>query len=366
MSAPAGPPIAQPGDGYLMYYADGAGIRIRNSGAVLDSVIVAGASDIQAKASPDNGAVAVSYREGGTSHLVIIDPSAGSISTVHSTPGPGTYTFAWAPGSDALGAGYRPAAGGRGALVIADRNGNVRNVGCSASNQFIVWRSGGQIVVGDGRNIYTVDAGDCRTLATLPMSGKTDITYSPDGNRIFFKRGNSLFIAGYNGANAKQIVAARSRPTNMRWSPDSRKIAFEIESPQYANITHVAVYDYATEQVTFNAEEQPLGVPAEENPCWSPDGMRLSIDRSYARRGEAGAYVQKQKIVTPVTRERASVVTEELVRGAASEDGDVCAWIDERHLALSSTDGPRIFNVETKVAYRLPVDAKLLYARVLQ
>ena len=142
--------------------------------------------------------------------------------------------------------------------------------------------------MGDGTNIYAVDARDCRTLATLPMRGKSHITYSPDGDRIFFKRAGSLFIAEYNGANAQQIAAPRSRAENMRWSPDSRKIAFEIQSPRYSNVTHVAVYDYATGQAAFNSEERPLGVPKDNNPCWSPDGTRISIDRTYSRRGEAG------------------------------------------------------------------------------
>ncbi len=370
-SAPAGPPIAQPGDGYLMYYADATGVRIRSTGSVIDSVLIAGATDIEAKPSPDRSAVAVSYRQGNSTSLVLIDAVSGAVSTVHSAPGRGSYTFVWARGSDALGAAYRPTVGsGGGAVLIADRAGRVRNVGCTASNRFIAWRSGGggggggQIVVGDGINIYAVDARDGRPLATLPMSGKSHITYSPDGDRIFFKRANSLFIAEYNGANAQQIAAPRSRTENMRWSPDSRKIAFEIRSPRYSNVTHVAVYDYATSQVTFNSEEQPLGVPQDNNPCWSPDGTRISIDRTYSRRGEAGDYVQKQKVIMQVPGNDEDVVEEELIRGTVPGERDSCSWVDDRHIALVLADGPRILNVNTKVAYRMPSDTRLLYARV--
>lgn len=366
-SAPAGPPIVQPGDGYLMYYADATGVRIRSTGSVIDSVLIAGATDIEAKPSPDRSAVAVSYRQGNSTSLVLIDAVSGAVSTVHSAPGRGSYTFVWARGSDALGAAYRPTVGsGSSAVLIADRGGRVRNVGCTASNRFIAWRSGGggQIVVGDGTNIYAVDAGDCQTLATLPMSGKSHITYSPDGDRIFFKRANSLFIAEYNGANTQQIAAPRSRAENMRWSPDSRKIAFEIRSPRYSNVTHVAVYDYATGQVTFNSEERPLGVPQDNNPCWSPDGTRISIDRTYSRRGEAGDYVQKQKVIMRVPGNDEDVVVEELIRGAVPGERDSCSWVDNRHIALVLADGPRIINVNTKVAYRMPSAARLLYVRV--
>ena len=368
-SAAAGPPIAQPGDGYLMYYADATGVRIRSTGSVIDSVLIAGATDIEAKPSPDRSAVAVSYRQGDSTSLVLIDAASGAVSTVHSAAGRGSYTFVWARGSDALGAAYRPTGGsGSGAVLIADRAGRVRNVGCTASNRFIAWRSGGggggQIVVGDGTNIYAVDARDCRTLATLPMRGKSHITYSPDGDRIFFKRAGSLFIAEYNGANAQQIAAPRSRAENMRWSPDSRKIAFEIQSPRYSNVTHVAVYDYATGQAAFNSEERPLGVPKDNNPCWSPDGTRISIDRTYSRRGEAGDYVQKQKVIMRVPGNDEDVVVEELIRGSVSDERAACSWVDNLHIALVLADGPRILNVNTKVAYRMPSDARLLYVRV--
>jgi dipeptidyl aminopeptidase/acylaminoacyl peptidase len=348
-----------------MYYANGSGIRIRNTGAVVDSVLIAGATDVEAKPSPDNSALALAYRQGNSTNLVLVDAASGNVTTVHTASGGGFYTFAWAPGSDALGAGYRPSgAAERSAVVIADLSGNVRNVGCSMSNRFVAWRANEQVVVGDGSNIYTVSARDCTTLATLPRNGKTDITFSPDGSRVLFKRANSLFIARYDGASTTQIAAPRSRANNMRWSPDSRKIAFEIQSPRYGNVTHVAVYDYATGQATFNTEEKPLGVPKDNNPCWSPDGTRLSLDRSYARSGEAGDYVQQQKVVTRVPGNDENVVAEELVRGAASEGRDDCSWVDDEHLALMSTDGPKIVNVDTKVAYRMPSNVKLLYARV--
>ncbi len=361
---PAGPPLVQPGDGYVMYYADNTGIRLRNTGARVDSVLLSAATDVQAKPSPDRDAVALSFRRGGSAHLILVDAVTGAVSNVHSAMGSGSYTFAWARGGDALGAAFRSTDGStQSAVLIADRAGNVRNVGCSVSNRFIAWRANGQIVIGDGANIYTVDARDCETLATLPMRGKTDITYSPDGSRVAFKRANSLFVAEYNGANTQQIAAARSAASNLQWSPDSRKIAFEIKSPRYANITHVAVYDYATGEATFRAEQRPLGVPDDHNPCWSPDGTRLSLDRSYARRGESGEYVQKQKVITPVPGEDENVVLEELIRGAipASEG---CAWVDDQHIAIVSADGPKILNVDTRAAYSMPDNVQLLFAKV--
>ena len=42
-----------------------------------------------------------------------------------------------------------------------------------------------------------------------------------------------------------------------------------------------------------------------------------------------------------------------------------CGWIDDNHLVVTSTEGPRVFNIETKVAYRLPGNSRLLWAIVV-
>ena len=362
---PEGPPIEQPGDAYLMYYAHASGVRVRNTALGVDSVVIPRAGDVVGKQSPDNAYLALAYRRGDSTALVIVNGHSGAMSPVHAAGGNGAYTFAWATASDTLGVAYRPIGDGQSAVLIADLNGNVRDVGCAASNRFIVWRAGGQLVVRDARNIYTVDARNCNTLATLPMRGKTDIEYSYDGNRVVFPRDGSLYLASYNGAGAQQLAGAPFNPQNPTWSPDNRRIAFEIRSTQFRNITHVAVHDLGTGRVWFNAEERALGMPRDNNPCWSPRGDRLAHDREYQRRGVDGEpYVQKQKIITPASSEVEDVLLEELVRGQGP-DAESCGWIDDQHLSLVSANGLRIFNLETKVAYEMPHNTVLLYARVL-
>ncbi len=106
-------------------------------------------------------------------------------------------------------------------------------------------------------------------------------------------------------------------------------------------------------------------MPRDNNPCWSPRGDRLAHDREYQRRGVDGEpYVQKQKIITPASNEVEDVLLEELVRGQGP-DSESCGWIDDQHLSLVSANGLRIFNLETKVAYEMPDNTVLLYARVL-
>ncbi len=296
-------------------------------------------------------------------NIVVVDGVTGRVSRVHDGPGDGEYTFAWSAAGDVLGIGYRATETGR--IFVSDGNGNLRDVGCSASNRFVTWRGNGEAVVSDDRNIYTISTNDCSTLATLPMQGKSEITYSPNGSRVAFRRAGSLFVAEYDGANAQQIAAPRSSAAHLRWSPDSRRLSFDVQSQQYAGVTHIAIYDLATGQATFDAEERALGMPTDARACWSPSGTAIAHERAYQRTDGGGqAYIQRQKVVRAVPGSDENVVLEELVRGTPAEDRWLCRWIDDRHLALRSSDGPRIYNIETRIAYDLPRDGRLLYARV--
>ena len=362
--APAGPAIVQPGDGYVMYYVDGSGIRVRDTGRGVDSALVAGATDVHAEPSPDRRRVAMSYRRGNMTNIIVVDGVTGRVSRVHGGPEGAEYTFAWSAAGNVLGIGYRGTE--TGGILVSDGNGNLRDVGCTASNRFVVWRGNGEAVVSDDRNIYTISTNDCSTLATFPMQGKSDITYSPNGSRVAFRRAGSLFVAEYDGANVQQIAAPRSSAAHLRWSPDSRRLAFDVQSQRFADVTHIAIYDFATGQATFDAEERALGMPTDARACWSPDGTSIAHERAYQRTDGSGqAYVQRQKIVRPVPGSDENVLLEELVRGTPAEDRWLCRWIDDRHLALQSNGGPRIYNVETRTAYELPRAGRLLYARVV-
>ncbi|MCH7475678.1 MAG: PD40 domain-containing protein, partial [Gemmatimonadetes bacterium] len=210
-----------------------------------------------------------------------------------------------------------------------------------------------------------VSARDCSTLATLSRRDKTHIQYSPDGNRVLFERNGGLIGARYDGASSQWVARSRYRPRNARWSPDGSRIAFEVQSEQYGNITHLAIYEYATGRMTIHSDEKPLGVPRDMNPCWSPNGDRIAHDRDYFRSGGGQEYVQRQRVASAMDGGTEVVVAEELVRDVSPAEPGPCGWIDDNHLVVTSTEGPRVFNIETKVAYRLPENSRLLWARVV-
>jgi dipeptidyl aminopeptidase/acylaminoacyl peptidase len=385
-------PVAAPavsGAGYLVYYADSTGIWRRDTRVGEDDLLLrVNATVVQVRMSPDGRRTAVVYREADGSVLSVIDGASGNVATVH-TGGPDLiYTLQWSRNGSALGVGFyeegaRRGRGERGVLVFRS-DGSVHNVGCSVSNRFAGWRSNGTLVVGDGTNLYIVSANNCGTLFTLEPRGRSEIAYSPDGSQFLYSRSrgiryrnrrsrvqrSELFLAQYNGRNGRKIVDYNHNPGNARWSPDGRKIAFEAESQDYANITHLAIYDVRSGRLSVDSKEKALGLPSDGAPCWSHDGARIAYDRAYVRRTGEDLYYTKQRVVRNVATGDEQIIAEELSRAddpiATGLAGDNCGWVDARHLAVAVEGGVKIVNVDTNGSYELPPDHYLLLAAVYE
>ncbi len=390
--APAPAPVVEApvGEHYLIHYVDHTGIRRRDTRTRTDTVILATPGEVMlSRRSGDGTKVAVALARSDSTVLVMVDLADGSLSQVHAVPGEATYTFDWSVGGEKLGVGYRVESGsepGRSGVLLIDAAGDIHDVGCSVSDRFVAWVPNDRLAVGDGANFYIVDARGCRTLATIPLRGRRDVTYSPDGRRIFLRRGPQdqfsrqragrrleLYVADYNGANPKRVTDYRFEARNARWSPDSRKIAFELKSQQFANLWHVAVYDLARDQATFDAKQRTLGQPLDSDPYWSPSGAKLVHDRSYARQGAGQSYSTNQKIVKvlppggTLSNSAETVVGEELSQedGVTGEPiGRTLRWIDDTHIAFASPRWTRITNIEGNHTYDLPAGARLLSVEV--
>ncbi len=377
------------GAGYLVYFADSMGIWRRDTRLAEDDLLLeVDAMVRQVRMSPDGGRTAVVYRETAKSVLSVIDGASGNVATVH-TGGPNlVYTLQWSRNGSALGVGLyeegaRRGRGERGDLVFR-LDGSVRNVGCSVSNRFAGWRSNGSLVVGDGANLYIVSANNCSTLFTLEPRGRSEIVYSPDGSEFLYSRSrgiryrnrrsrvqrSELFLAQYNGRNGRKIVDYNHNPRNARWSPDGRKIAFEAESQDFANIMHLAIYDVRSGRMTVDSKERALGLPSDRTPCWSPDGARIAHNRTYARRTGGDLFYTKQRVVRDLATGDEQIIAEELSRAdepiPTGLAGDSCGWVDAKHAAVASAGGVKIVNVETNGSYELPPDHLLLFAAVYE
>lgn len=369
---PAAGPL--PGTNYLSYAADRTGLRVRDTRTGSDSVVVPAFDRLALAApSPDGLRLAVAFRRGDTSAVVLVDAVTGLVTPIHQGLGDGTHTLGWSGDGRRLGVGYQPGARdpSRGVILVVGADGSTDNAGCSVSDRFEAWRDDGTMIVSDGRNVYTVRATGCATVATLPMSGKRDFSFSRDGTRLTFNRVSGidagLTVSASNGANARRIADPQFLPRNVRWSPDNRKLAFEIRSRQYANVTHIAVYDVASNRVTIGDQQTPLGLPIDANPCWSPSGRRLAYDRQYPRSSGEQAYTMHQKVVKTVSDGVERVVSEELVSdrsGATLTGVDVCHWADEDHLLVPTSRGWDVVNVQSGTSYAIPGERRVVLVRV--
>jgi Tol biopolymer transport system component len=371
--------------GYLVYFADSTGIWRRDTRLGEDDLLLeVNATVAQVRVSPDGRRTAVAYRKAGGSVLSVIDGASGNVSAVHTGAPNLVYTLQWSRDGSALGVGFyqegaRRGRGERGVLVVRS-DGSVHNVGCSVSNRFAGWRANGSLVVGDGTNLYIVNSNNCGTVFTLEPRGRFEIAYSPDGSQFLYSRNrgvryrnrrsrvqrSELFLAQYNGRNGQKIVDYHHNPRNARWSPDGRKIAFEAESQEYANITHLAIYDVRSGRMILDSKEKALGLPSDGAPCWSPDGARIAHNRTYARRTGGDLFYTKQRIVRELATGDEQIIAEELSRAdqpiATGLVGDRCGWVDARHVAVATEGGVKIVNVETNGSYELPPDHHLLFA----
>ncbi len=381
------------GEHYVIHYVDDGGLRRRDTRSGIDSMMVSiEGSVVESKESRDKRHIAVAFERGDSKALAIIDVTSGGITEVHAVPGAARYSLAWSADGETLGVGYRVegADGQRRASGIAliDIDGTVRDVGCSVSNRFVAWVANGRLAVGDGVNYYIVNPRGCGTVATIPLRGKQDVTFSPDGRKMFLRRGPQdqysrqqagnrleLHVADYNGANSRRVTDYRFEARNARWSPDSRKIAFELKSQRFANLWHVAVYDLARDQATFDAKQRTLGQPQDGEPFWSPGGDKLVHDRSFARRGAGQSYSTNQKVVKVLPEGSATLSNsaEIVVAEEVSQEGTVTGepigrtlgWIDDTHIAFSSSRWTRITNIDQKQTYDLPPSAHLLGVAVV-
>jgi len=150
----------------------------------------------------------------------------------------------------------------------------------------------------DGRSILYVRGGDFETgrdnpnPASLPQGVEQDIwiiplsggaprkiaegnepAISPSGDRIVFLRKNEIWSVGIDGnAKPEQLIHAKGRADELRWSPDGSKLAFVTNRSEHA---FVGVYDFNAKTLLY----VDPSVDRDSNPVWSRDGKQVAFIR---------------------------------------------------------------------------------------
>jgi eukaryotic-like serine/threonine-protein kinase len=159
----------------------------------------------------------------------------------------------------------------------------------------------------------------------------TNISFSPDGQRIVFGRGDpnqakyDLISTTSDGTDERVLMSGPilNMPYSPAWSPDGKQIVTNILQPDEKNIARIDAIDYSSGKPHALAWFDDKAFPEMK---WLPDGHGLlSIYRDSFTRTQVG-YIQYPGIkLTPVTRDTNTYDTL-----TVSKDGKTLATVQRK------------------------------------
>lgn len=101
---------------------------------------------------------------------------------------------------------------------------------------------------------------------------------SPSGDSIAFVRAGQVWVAGVQADAAKpaQLTKLRGGSSNLRWSPDGRRLAFVSSRQRHA---FIGVWDFASRSLRY----MDPSTDEDGSEVWSPDGKSLAFIRTPSR-----------------------------------------------------------------------------------
>jgi TolB protein len=120
---------------------------------------------------------------------------------------------------------------------------------------------------------------------------RTKLAFSSDRNRervggtVQDREAKEVYIADYDGANARRITTNRQLNLTPVWSPDARAIAYTSYRRGYPDLFVALIYDGVQQEPTRDGSQNWL-------PMFSPDGTRIVFTSS--RDGNAELYIMNR------------------------------------------------------------------------
>ena len=120
-----------------------------------------------------------------------------------------------------------------------------------------------------------IDGSDLVQLKSGITSNLDSLTWSPDGTRIAYAAGGSIYVVGVDGSGQKQIAEG----SNAAWSPDGRTIAYLVGC-DIRTITPEGEHDRLLVDLSA-VRPDAASCDGAVDLLWSPDGRELAamVDR---------------------------------------------------------------------------------------
>ena len=162
-----------------------------------------------------------------------------------------------------------------------------------------------------------------------------------------------LYLADRDGSCARRIIGHPYDPRRARFSPDGRRIGFDVRPPEAPSLRYIAVYDIAQARVRFFPSETADGRPRDSDPVWVPDGgAQLVHDRVL---GSAA-----QKVLRTLALDPSGIQTQPRVLLAGPPLGTTWGWADPSHLVVVSDQWIKLIATGGAELYTLPAGRTIL------
>lgn len=157
------------------------------------------------------------------------------------------------------------------------------------------------LVYSDLTSLYILDKNNTKTIKTFDTfsyDNMKNLSFSPDGKYFFYLErkpdpdekskkilANELILADYLGNNDITVFNLKHNPRNPSWSPDSKKILCDIESPDSKGVRYMAIYDVETNRSNFKKEEIGDWKYSLENGYWIFSGDMILLKKILKNEG---------------------------------------------------------------------------------
>lgn len=334
--------------------------------------------------SPSKSEVAFMVQGNGKKGLILLNLQSKEWKPILWVPDTTWLTFEWSQDGQYLGIGYQTDiylekvenVGGD-LMIYSIKDDTIRSIGCKVSRIFKSWLPNGLVAVESYNNIYLVDTVDCNTVNTFNgWKDKERIRFSPDGLKVlYFKRVpvyypqkgqtlkvNELFIADANGQNEQKIFNYKRATSKARWSPDSRWIACETNSPKWSNVKQIVLYNCKEDSSFSIIRSDSYGQISTEDPNWSADGSKLvySISALYLEEYTDDLYGFDLSIgIFNLADNSISTwpnkMTRDGIKGWIGESwGNIIGWLGNEYIFTTQKDSNRIYDLRGRLVFSFP------------